>query len=976
MALKDMALGLVITAKDKSAQAVGSAKRGLSSLKNTFSEVRKASGAAGKFSAFRKGLKNLLPSMESVKKTAVSMGKGIAGIAAGVTASAATLTVFSKRQAAIADDLTNTSNAIGVNREALQVWQIGAERVGLSGEKMTDILRNVTKRMGEFASTGKGPAKDAFDALNLGAADFQGLQPEEQMLRLAQSLEDLPKGEQVAILEKLARDSSQIQPLLENNAAGLKAIEEAARRDGALYSEEELDNLVKANDVYNDVSLKIQGLTRRIGAKLAPAVADVTDKLLTMFNQSDLGDRLVDMFTALSEKVLEFGRHMTSNADEIQGKLSTLTNTFQFLGQSAIAVFRGIQTVAAGFVLGIATGFSNLLRVTERVTAGLNKLGLVSDSAYNGIRAKAEAAKATTLDLERQVTEYGKQTAEAAGKAMTAFDDVAESTEKATQANKENVGTLKTVEQTVNELAEAERKREEAQRNATNAARENLKKYGIDLEQVMTGVSTEGRAAVESVMELTRTIEAAGLESKDAAEAFEIGFKNAIAQVNSEEGVKALQRELEKVGDSGVIGANAVREAMELTRVKLKEVSESAQSVREVMEQAIDTTGTIEGLEFLEVSLQAAAMSGKDVTSQLERVRQKIEEVKQAQSGEGGEGIDKPMSDLADETQRAGDEAESAGNRGGQAMDFFGAAITKARERVYALSTAARDAFERKTGLGNLSKDAEAFSDKLREVRGDLSDVRKAMGEARRASWTLTGSGLTRWALETKQASLEVAESFYAQAASLENLTNKVNSGTYSMDQLNRISERAENRFDLLDEQQLNGLQSAIDSARRKMESLSDSADSTLSSLRQRLADIRGDTEEAQQIQYEQERKRLEEQLAAAEATGATEAASDYREALDVLREINREEQRQASEDRQRREQEAADRAREQQRANNERQQTGRLDDIRDAMDTNRPATETVKTVKIEIGGREVEVLAGQEDTLIEALENARMRSS
>lgn len=43
--------------------------------------------------------------------------------------------------------MTNTANAINESRQALQVWQIAGDRVGLTGEKVSDILRSVTERL-------------------------------------------------------------------------------------------------------------------------------------------------------------------------------------------------------------------------------------------------------------------------------------------------------------------------------------------------------------------------------------------------------------------------------------------------------------------------------------------------------------------------------------------------------------------------------------------------------------------------------------------------------------------------------------------------------------------------------------------------------------------------------------------------------------------------------------------------------------
>lgn len=903
-----------------------------------------------------------------------TVAAGATALVAGIGASAATLTVFSRGQASLADELTNTANAIGVNREALQVWQIAGERVGLTGDKVTDILRSVTERLGEFAATGGGEAAQVMERLNLQIEDFEGLAPDEQMLKFAQAIESLPKAEQVALLEKLGSDASQLQPLLENNAAGLRAIKAAAEEEGAIYTDEELDKLLKANDIYNDITLKIQGLTRRIGAELAPVVADATDKVMDLFDQNEMGEKLIDLFKRLTDWGADMAAKLVENADSISAGFGTLWDTLQTGASVAVAAFRGLQTIVAGFLAITSAGFSNLMSAAQGLAFALNKVGIVSDEAYSNIKAKAEAARATTADLARKTAEYGRKAIEAGKGVVGAFDDSAESGKKLQEETEKGVGTLTTLAQNVKTTMDSAGDAAEAamrkQQRATEDARRGLADYGVDIEEVMTGVTTEGRAAVESVGKLAEAIKAAGLDSKQSAEAFEIGFKNALAEINSEEGVKALQRELEKVGDSGAIGAKAVREAMELARVKLNEVSEEAKSVRQVMEQAINTTNSIQDLEFLETSLKAAAMSGKDVTAQLEKVKQRIVEIKNVEGSDGG--VAKPVKELKEATDEAGDSADEAKEKyTGAFGNWFSAVLTQARTAVSDLSVATRNLFERSMGGNAIAAESETATEALKRVEQELGGITKRMMEARMASWTVTGSGLTRWAVEVAEKSLLAQQAFWGQAVALDRLKESIDSGAYSMEELNRIQDQTAQRFSLLDDARLDNLQSAIDAAKQKLESLSASADSTLSSLRQRLADIRGDTEEAQRIQYETERKRLQELLEQAQQAGADEAAADYQQSLDTLEQIYKIEQRNRREEQNAREREAADRSREQQLAEIERQRAEReLNQPTQRTTQNR--TETVKTITVTLGGQDFRVLASDEDALLRALENAR----
>ncbi|RKR79620.1 hypothetical protein [Marinobacter nauticus] len=832
-----------------------------------------------------------------------TVAAGAAALVASIGASAATLTVFSRSQASLADEITNTSNAIGVNREALQVWQVAGERVGLTGEKVTDILRSVTERLGEFAANGGGEAAQVMERLNLQIEDFEGLAPDEQMLKFAEAIESLPKAEQVALLEKLGSDASQLQPLLEDNAAGLRAIAAEAAQSGAIYSEEELDKLLRANDIYNSITIKIQGLTRRIGAELAPAVADATDKVVKLFDQNETGEKLIDMFRRITTWGADMATKLVENADSISAGFGKLWDTIQAGANGAVAIFRGLQTIVAAWSTLVAGSFATVLSIAEGLAVAMNKAGLVSDETLNNIRSKAEAARQSVMDLGQQTAEYGRQAVEAGKGVVDAFDGAADAGTKLQEKTEKGIGTLTTLAENV----------ETAVRKAgdeTTKARQKAK----DLAEAYETLGIESQAALNKAAETAKqdfeTILASGKATKrELSEAFQ-AYAQAIIDSGDKAKIRALEVEAAQLG---------LRDAL-----------------REVRAQA-------------EESGDAASSSAEDIAIK------------------AGKAADETKR-LADETRKAKQEAEAAREKFRETLGAsFSKAISTAREQVTALSVAARNLFEMKIG-GNAfvkqSEDAAASLERARQRTDELASARRR----------LMSSSLAAWFADTALHAAETEERFWAQAVAMENLQEKIESGSFSLSQLNGLSETAATRFDVLDKQRLSGLQSAIDSAKQKLQSLTDTADNTLNSLRQRLADIRGDTEEAQRIQYESERKRLQEQLEQARQAGADAAAADYQQSLDTLEKIYQIEQKNRREEQNAREKEAADRARDQQLAEIERQRAGR--------DLNKPtpaASPPSRTIVLQgpSGNRaSVSVAEAEESNLLDVLEDLGYRSN
>lgn len=499
---------------------------------------------------------------------------------------------------------------------------------------------------------------------------------------------------------------------------------------------------------------------------------------------------------------------------------------------------------------------------------------------------------------------------------------------------------------------------QEAQKSklAVIALNKDLEKLGLDPEKYRSGLSSIESETISTFQKIVSNTQASGDQIADS-------FSQSLSRV-SVDAIPKLTSGLKQAMDAGRISVEQFQEATE----------DAAETFKTKFGEAVSAANTKEELAELQEKIKGLKESGEigaeGANAALETIRQKLLEVMGLDIDLGledvpddadnaGAGIDR----VKDKTKDAAAAAEEARNKFRSAFGAaFAKAISNAREQVTALSTAARNLFEMKIGGNAFVNEAESASESLERATQRTEEL----ASARRR---LMSNSFAAWFADTALAASEVEKQFWSQAVAMENLQEKIEGGAFSLDQLNRLSDTAANRFDLLDDQRLNGLQGAIDAARQKLESLTATADNTLSSLQQRLADIRGDTEEAQRIQYETERQRLQEQLKLAQQAGADEAAADYQKSLDTLEEIYRIEQRNRTEAENAREKEAADRAREQQLAEMERQRAQRE---LSQPTTSQARTETVKTVNVNLGGSTVRVLAGDEDNLIKALERAR----
>lgn len=588
------------------------------------------------------------------------VAKGATAVIAGVGASVATMSLFSRSQATVADDLTNTANAINENREALQVWQVAGERVGLTGEKVSDILRSVTERLGEFSATGGGEAADVMERLNLRIQDFEGLRPSESLLKFAGAIESLPKPEQVALLEKLGSDASQLQPLLENNAAGLRAIAAEARQSGSIYSEQELDKLLRANDIYNSLSIKIQGLTRRIGAELAPVVADATNKVIDLFDQNDGAKRLADLFRRITELAADATASLVRKSgaitDAIAGTFSVIKSAVQVVynysdailaAAQAWVVYKGAQAAVglAQFATMIRTkavvAMQDMSAATKGATGRVSKFGaalgalkgpaqvLALAAVFWGVDKASEAAGAAIADYVRRHSEGARVLAEneqkvagIARERIEALKAEAEQLEQYRQARR--VGSEEAIR-----LSESERSAVEARLQKQIELFENEKRQleyfailGHDVGAQMADIQSAIDGANESLSNLGNASEvsAKALESGISAEAQQLVDKFRAMVSSGGDAADAIEGLFAGFDASDV---SSVRTLVEAVGAISEKSVEAGLAIEKELRDRLDSM-TSEELQRFAITLQGAFDDGADSASRFGMVAEEV----------------------------------------------------------------------------------------------------------------------------------------------------------------------------------------------------------------------------------------------------------------------------------------------------------------------------------------------------------------
>lgn len=211
---------------------------------------------------------------KQVQDDAASASAALAGIgAAAVTAGLAVGAAGFQLLKSTSKQITETdrwAKSLRISTQELLAWQFAAEKAGVSGDQMADIFKDIGDKIGDAVLNKSGEAVDALNALGLSAEKLSKVSPDKQLLAIGESLGKIgTNAEKTTILESLGNDLSKLLPLFDNNNEKLKQFIDLAKDYGVAPDPESIDDLVKVNQLFEDMEAQVAGLKMEIAAGLA-----------------------------------------------------------------------------------------------------------------------------------------------------------------------------------------------------------------------------------------------------------------------------------------------------------------------------------------------------------------------------------------------------------------------------------------------------------------------------------------------------------------------------------------------------------------------------------------------------------------------------------------------------------------------------------------------------------------------------------
>ena len=371
-----------------------------------------------------KGNSRLSKFGKSLASSAGSLVKwGAAAAAATAAASLVVLTRLTAGQADLARQALTTSQALNISTDALQSWQYAAETVGIEGDKVSDIFKDLSEKLGDAFLAGGGEAKEVVEGLGLSLNELIKLSPDKALLKISDALDKVgDQGNKVFVLESLASDASLLLPLLEKNAAGLKKLQEQAAQRGVLVSEDDLKKLKATDDAFRQIGDRLTQFKNKLAAELAPTFTKIAGDFETFLgNNPQLIEKITTSISSLLESTREWITYTLENSGKITRSLRETGNTVDGLRLLFVSALRGVQAFGAGSLEVASRVVYSWKSAGVAILEFRNTLGLATDESVAAAKFSLEAVGQSVLDLKGQSEDYQAAMIEAGNAAGFAF---------------------------------------------------------------------------------------------------------------------------------------------------------------------------------------------------------------------------------------------------------------------------------------------------------------------------------------------------------------------------------------------------------------------------------------------------------------------------------------------------------------------------------------------------------------------------
>ncbi len=242
-------------------------------------------------------------SQRQLSKTATSfngLGRAAKMLAPALAAAFSVRAIGSMVNAAAR--LKDLAALAGTNTTEFQKMAAAARTVGVDQDKLSDIIKDVNDKVGDFLVTGAGPMADFFETVaplvGVTADNFKDLSGPQALQLYVDSLDkaNLSQSQMTFFMEAIASDATALLPLLRNNGIEMRRLGDEAQRTGRILDEDAIDTADELKDKFAD-------LKDSMSTVIQSALLDNADNIISIVNTfaNDILPKIISASSAIAD---------------------------------------------------------------------------------------------------------------------------------------------------------------------------------------------------------------------------------------------------------------------------------------------------------------------------------------------------------------------------------------------------------------------------------------------------------------------------------------------------------------------------------------------------------------------------------------------------------------------------------------------------------------------------------------------------
>lgn len=342
--------------------------------------------------AFQDGLKKS-------QSTMIAFGKKLAVVGVGIaTAGAAAFAGFN-RAVDVMGNLQKQADIAGLSAQEFKIASLAVQQYGVEQEKLSDILKDVNEKFGDFAATGGGELKDFFDNIapkvGLTIDSFKNLSSSDALALYVTALQDanVSQQEMTFYMEALANDATALVPAFQNGGQAIKDMTARAQELG-LAIDEEL--IAKSRTAQGDINLMSDVISTQLNQallELGPSLSQLAAALMPL---AGIISTVIDKTLLWTDVAGDFVREGVLGIDRALAQMAQ--TAVAAMGEFGRAVVDGLNAAGTAALTGAVT-------IIDNIVTGL--VGIVK-AAADAVTAFEAALRAGLAHLAASAVQWGK----------------------------------------------------------------------------------------------------------------------------------------------------------------------------------------------------------------------------------------------------------------------------------------------------------------------------------------------------------------------------------------------------------------------------------------------------------------------------------------------------------------------------------------------------------------------------------------